>query len=151
MSKVEIYTTITNEVEELFATNKVSKEFKEALRALLDTHLKPMKAGSKSDNPSYVNEEGISMHFCRFHQVYEAEENMVMSKGKSKGYCKASIAKWTKIGKEIEKLESASTTALLADNIEQAKEFSAEAKKLREVRNDPTSFNYEEDWAAFNK
>ena len=152
MSKKELYTTISAEVETLLSTTKVSKEFKEHLYAILETHLKPKKAGSVAENPSYLDEAtGLMMHFCRFHARYEGEDDMVMSNGKSKGYCKASIAKWTKLGKEIQKLESSVTVALRADNIEQAKEFSLKVEELKAARNKVESFNYEEDWTEFRK
>lgn len=151
MSKKELYKNVFTEVEALLAEHKVSKEVKEKLFAIIEEQLKPKKVGSVAENPSYVNDEGITMHFCRFHARYEVEADMVMSNGKSKGYCKASIAKWTKLGKDITKLESAATTALMADNIEQAKELSMEAERLKGERNKVESFNYEKDWAAFRK
>ncbi|MGE4420533.1 MAG: hypothetical protein AB7D38_11995 [Sulfurimonas sp.] len=152
MSKTEIFTTVSAAAEELFNNLKVKDNVRQAFMQMLEENLKPKKAGSVSFNPPVYDEELDCMtYFCRFHQRYEAENNMVMANGKSKGYCKASIAKWTKAGKIISKKEAEVTQLLLKGEVERAKELVAEVEQLKLVRNEPTSFNFEEDWAAFDK
>jgi len=75
---------------------------------------------------------------------------MVMSVGKSKGYCKASISLWNKTNAQIKKLEAQAVGELTRDNIDKAKELSNEAKALGEKLNAPEFYNYEDDWANFN-
>lgn len=75
---------------------------------------------------------------------------MVMSVGKSKGYCKASISLWNKTNAQIKKLEASAVGELTRDNIDKAKELSNEAKALGKRLNDPEFYNYDKDWAIFN-
>lgn len=152
MSKTEIFATVVEKAEALFESLKVKENVRRAFLQMLDENLKPKKAGSVSFNPPVYNEELDCMtYFCRFHQVYEPINHMVMANGKSKGYCKAAIAKWTKAGKVISKKEAEVTQLLLKGEVDKAKELVVEVERLKEARNEPTSFNFEEDWAAFNK
>ena len=98
-----------NEVQEVLAAHpKTSKKLIEALELIL----KP-KSGSSTANPPQEI-DGVMNYYCRFHQAYEPVENMVMSKDKSKGYCKAAISKWNKTNSTIKSLD-AKMSALVAD------------------------------------
>lgn len=132
------------QVEAILASHKVKTIVVEELKAILAP-----KSGGSVSNPSY-EQDGVMMHYCRFHRQYEAECDMVMSVGKSKGYCKASISKWNKTNAQIKKLEAQAVGELTRDNIDKAKELSNEAKALGERLNDPEFYNYDKDWAIFN-
>lgn len=132
------------QVEAILTSNKVKANVVEELKAILAP-----KSGGSVSNPSY-EQDGVMMHYCRFHRQYEAECDMVMSVGKSKGYCKASISLWNKTNAQIKKLEAQAVGELTRDNIEKAKELSNEAKALGERLNDPEFYNYDKDWAIFN-
>lgn len=152
MSKTEIFTTVSAAVEELFNNLKVKDNVRQAFMQMLEENLKPKKAGSISFNPPvYDGELDCMTYFCRFHQRYEPVNSMVMANGKSKGYCRASIAKWTKAGKTISKKEAEITQLLLNGEVERAMELVAEVEQLKSIRNKPSSFDYVEDWAAFDK
>jgi hypothetical protein len=132
------------QVEAVLASHKVKTIVIDELKAILAP-----KTGGSVSNPSY-EKDGITFHYCRFHQQYEAEQDMVMSVGKSKGYCKASISLWNKTNAQIKRLEANAVGELTRDNIDKAKELSNEAKALGERLNDPEFYNYENDWANFN-
>ena len=85
------------EVQKLLENNKASKALKEALEELLA----PKSAGSMANPPKLDKDGNIVEAYCRFHQRYEKVEDMVVSQGKSKGYCKASISLWNKTNAKI--------------------------------------------------
>lgn len=132
------------QVEAILTSNKVKANVVEELKTILAP-----KSGGSVSNPSY-EQDGVMMHYCRFHRQYEAECDMVMSMGKSKGYCKASISKWNKTNAQIKRLEAQAVGELTRDNIEAAKDLSNEAKVLGEQLNNPEFYNLEDDWANFN-
>ena len=148
-TKTQAYEAIINDVNTLVANTKVSKAFQEQLFNLLSMHLAPKTGGGVSSNPP-KEIDGIMHYFCRYHQTYEIADNMVMSQGKSKGYCKAAIAKWNKAQRSINKLESEATQAILASDLETAQTKSAQARELEELKNKPEYYNLEIDWAEFN-
>lgn len=147
MTKLELFENVTQEVTMLLEGTKVSKAVREELQSILDKYLAP-KNGGGSQNPSYTNEEG-TWHYCRFHQQYELEKDMVMSKGKSKGYCKASISKWNKTNAKIKKLESEITGLVIKG--EECTGLAVEVQELKANLNDPSFYDYDTDWENFTK
>jgi len=123
MSKSNVWT----QVQELLVANKAKPALVEALEAILA----PKQAGGSINPPMMIDD--VMHYYCRFHQVYEPETNMVMSAGKSKGYCKASISVWNKRNTTIKKLEAEISELVVLGDFEQAKMCSdelVEAKKL---------------------
>lgn len=148
MTKTEIWAF----VQEAIITNEglFKKGKSEELLKVLSVELQP-KSGGGTTHPSYVDDEtNETMYYCRFHQRHEPETDMVMSKDKSKGYCKASISKWNKTNSTIKKLNEKSVQCLEEDNFEEAKSIAQEVKDLRANLNNPNYYNYEEDWSNFN-
>lgn len=137
-------TQLWNEVQELLVANKANKALTKALEDLL----KPKAGGGNSQNPSY-EEDGVTYHYCRFHQAYEPADKMVLSAGKSKGYCKASISIWNKRNSAIKAKESEIAELVALGDFEQAKECSDELKLMRDELNAPEAYNLEADWALF--
>ena len=133
------------QVEAILTSNKVKASVIEELKEILA----PKAGGGISLNPS-KEIDGVMHHFCRFHQNYYAESDMVMSQGKSKGYCKAAISKWNKINAQIKKTESSAVGAICKGDFELAKKLSDEANELKAKLNDPKSYDAEADWKAFN-
>lgn len=133
------------QVEAILTSNKVKASVIEELKGILA----PKAGGGVSLNPS-KEIDGVMHHFCRFHQTYYAESDMVMSGGKSKGYCKAAISKWNKINAQIKKTESNAVGAICKGDFELAKQLSDEANALKLTLNDPKSYDAEADWKAFN-
>lgn len=123
-------TQLWNEVEILLSQHKVSKEFKSKLEDLI----KPKSGGGVVQFPS-IEKDGKLYHYCRYSSLYVEESQMVMSKGKSKGYSKKAIAKWTKYGKDIKALEHEAMKLLLDKKFEEGTNKSNEADKLKEDRN----------------
>ena len=133
------------QVEAILTTNKVKASVVEELKEILA----PKAGGGVSLNPMKVI-DGVNHYYCRFHQTYYAESDMVMSQGKSKGYCKAAISKWNKINAQIKKTESSAVGAVCKGDFELAKKLSDEANALKLALNDPKSYDAEADWKAFN-
>lgn len=139
-------TKLWEEVQKLLADNKASAKLTSALQELLS----PKTAASQ--NPPKVDKDGNITHvYCRFHKQYEPVANMVMSGGKSKGYCKASISLWNKMNSNIKKLNAQVTEAIEAGDMDKAQKVTKEAQSLKAKLNDPKTFDYDRDWATFNK
>ena len=141
MTKTQLWT----EVQELLVANKANK----ALTSALEELLKPKAGGGNVQNPP-KEIDGVMHYYCRFHQAYEPETNMVMSSGKSKGYCKASISIWNKRNSAIKTKQAEIGELVALGDFEQAKECSDELKLMQAELNDPATFNLDEDWAIFN-
>lgn len=148
-NKTQQWITIQKQVLDLLDVSKVKDNFKSELMALLEANLAPKAGGGVSTNPSKLI-DGVMHHYCRFHQRYEAETNMVMSQGKSKGYCKASISLWNKTNSEIKKLDSQAVDAMSTGDFDSAQEIAKKAKVLKDSFNNPDFYDYDRDWASFN-
>jgi hypothetical protein len=137
--------TIWDEVQTVLnAQAKLPKGLQEALELIL----KPKSGGGATNEPKLI--DGIMHYYCRFHQAYEQESNMVMSSGKSKGYCKASISIWNKQNARIKKIEAEVSSLVMAGDFEQAQECTVELKEAKEGLNNPANYDLESDWIAFN-
>lgn len=141
MTKAELW----KNVQELLVEQKASKKLSQALEELLA----PKNGGGQTNPPQEI--DGVMHYYCRFHQAYEPEDKMVMSAGKSKGYCKASISKWNKMNSTIKKLNSQVVAAMAEGQIDQAQEFAKESEILSAKLNAPESYNLEQDWVDFTK
>ena len=148
MAKTEIYNKVSTEVLELIEGTNLSKANREKLMSIIDDNLKPKSGGGTTNPPKEI--DGVMNHYCRFHNQYEPEENMVMSKGKSKGYCRASISKWNKTNSEIKKLQATASELMEDDDFAAAKEVVLMAKELKANLNKPEFYDFEADWEAFN-
>lgn len=150
LTKTQVWANVQSEVLELLASSKVSKKFETSLLELLESHIAPKSGGTGIVNPP-KEVDGVMHYYCRFHGQYEPQENMVMSKDKSKGYCKASISLWNKTNSEIKKLND-SVSDLMADgNFDEAQAKAIEAKDLKAKFNLPEFYDYDRDWAKFSK
>jgi len=139
-------TQVWADVLEVLTAQKASKK----LIGELETLLAPKSSGSA--NPPVLDDEGnIVEAYCRFHGRYEPVANMVISQGKSKGYCKASISKWNKTNANIKRLNDQAVCAMSEGQMEDAQKCAKESEALKKGLNDPKSFDYEADWAEFNK
>ena len=148
MTKKALHTVVRAEVAKVLEGAKASRKVSEAVLAIIDSYLQPKT--SEVMPPKVI--DGKTYYYCRFHQKYEAEEAMVLSNGKSKGYCKASIAIWNRINRRIKAINSELIAALRIkqDNV-LATKLADEQAKLQEMLNNPTTYNYERDWNIFNK
>jgi hypothetical protein len=134
-----------SEVQAILTQHKAKGALVEALEAILA----PKQGGGSSNPPKEI--DGVMHYYCRFHQAYEAEEKMVMSGGKSKGYCKASISVWNKRNSALKRKEAEISELVMAGDFVQAKECSEELQVMKAELNDPKSYNLENDWIAFTK
>ena len=149
MNKTELHQAVTNDLQAFFDANKIAVSKQEGLLNIIDEYLKPKSSGST--NPPKLDGDGnIIEAYCRFHQRYEKVEDMVMSNGKPKGYCKASISIWNKRQKTIKQLQAQVTECIETDDFEKAKKLSNEVKELKATINEPSTFNYDDDWEVFN-
>lgn len=150
-TKKQVWANVQAEVTTLLEGAKVSKKFSEELMNLLEAKLAPKSGGGSMLNPPKLNEDGTIIEaYCRFHERYEVVENMVISNGKSKGYCKASISLWNKTNSEIKKLNSESVDFMANGDFEQAQEVAKKAKELKDTFNEPKFYDFDRDWDKFN-
>ena len=148
MTKKALYELVKAEVAKALEESKASKKASEAVLAVIDGHLMPKT--SEAMPPKEI--DGKMYYYCRFHQKYEAEAKMVMSNGKSKGYCKASIAIWNRINRRIKAINSELIKAIRVDkDNEAATKLANEQDKLQKLLNAASTYDYDRDWAIFNK
>lgn len=151
LTKAQVWTNVQTQVEELLSNSKVSKKFSEELLNILEANIAPKAGGGTSLNPPKLDKDGnIVEAYCRFHQQYEPVENMVMSNGKSKGYCKASMSLWNKTNAKIKKLDSEAVDAMSDADFDKAQKIAKEAKELKDNFNKPEFYDFDKDWAEFN-
>jgi len=151
LNKTQVYNNTVAQINELLKTSKVSKKFEGELLEILEANLAPKIGGGSSLHPAKLDDEGnIVEAWCKHHQRYEAASDMVMSNGKSKGYCKASISLWNKTNANIKKLDSQAVEAMVNGNFEKAQEIAKEAKEYKDNYNKPEFYDYDRDWTAFN-
>ena len=143
-TKLEVW----NSVQSILQA-QIGKKLTSEVVAQIEDLLAPKSGGGVSINPPKMIDD-VMHYWCRFHERYEADVDMVMSQGKSKGYCKASISKWNKVNSQIKKLESQAVGAIVNDKLEEAQKLSQEAKALKETLNLPASYDYDLDWKMFN-
>lgn len=127
---------LNSDLLELLTNKSCTKTNVSAIMAELLEKYTPKAGGGQVQNPSYV-EDGITMHYCRYLTIYRPEDEMVMSSGKSKGYSKIAISRWTKAGKDAKVLQESALKELLAGNIVEGQDFNAQAEELLLLRNKP--------------
>ncbi len=127
---------LNSDLLELLTNKSCTKTNVSAIMAELLEKYTPKAGGGQVQNPSYV-ENGVTMHYCRYLTIYRPEDEMVMSSGKSKGYSKIAISRWTKAGKDAKVLQESALKELLAGNIVEGQDFNAQAEELLLNRNKP--------------
>lgn len=127
---------LNSDLLELLTNKSCTKTNVSAIMAELLEKYTPKAGGGQVQNPSYV-ENGVTMHYCRYLTIYRPEDEMVMSSGKSKGYSKIAISRWTKAGKDAKVLQESALKELLAGNIVEGQDFNAKAEELLLLRNKP--------------
>ena len=100
MNKTELYDLMIKEVTGI----KMSKAAMEQLITVIDTNMKPKAGGGSSKNPPLMDDGQIVEAYCRYYQAYFPADEMVISKGKSKGYSKVAIGHWNKAQRLVKKL-----------------------------------------------
>ena len=148
-TKTQVWNNVQKQVNELIETSKVSKKFSEELLNILEASIAPKSGGSGLLHPP-KEIDGVLNYYCRFHETYYTEDKMVMSVGKSKGYCKAAISLWNKTNSNIKKLESSVSDLVEAGDFEEAQVIAKEAKELKSVFNTPAFYDADRDWNKFN-
>lgn len=127
---------LNSDLLELLTNKSCTKTNVSAIMAELLEKYTPKAGGGQIQNPSYV-ENGVTMHYCRYLTIYMPEDAMVLSSGKSKGYSKIAISRWTKAGKDAKVLQESALKELLAGNIVEGQDFNAQAEELLLLRNKP--------------
>lgn len=127
---------LNSDLLELLTNKSCTKTNVSAIMAELLEKYTPKAGGGQVQNPSYI-ENGITMHYCRYLTIYRPEDEMVMSSGKSKGYSKIAISRWTKAGKDAKVLQESALKELLAGKIVEGQDFNAQAEELLLLRNKP--------------
>ena len=128
----EFLTTLLNEAQ------FKSKAEQERVLAIISDTFAPKAGGGQTQYPSYYSEDWQSqMYYCRYLAQYCTQDEMVMSNGKSKGYSKSAIARWTKAGKEAKTLQEKALKLLLEGKQIEGQDLNAKAEELLLQRNKP--------------
>lgn len=128
----EFLTTLLNDAQ------FKSKAEQERVLAIISDTFAPKAGGGQTINPSYYDETlGAQMYYCRYLAQYCTEDEMVMSNGKSKGYSKSAISRWTKAGKEAKTLQEKALKLLLAGQQVEGQDLNAQSEELLLKRNKP--------------
>lgn len=128
----EFLTTLLNDAQ------FKSKAEQERVLAIISDTFAPKAGGGQTINPSYYDETlGAQMYYCRYLAQYCTEDEMVMSNGKSKGYSKSAISRWTKAGKEAKQLQEKALKLLLNGQQVEGQDLNAQAEELLLKRNKP--------------
>lgn len=135
MNKTQTFDFLTNLIQEAQFKSKAEQE---RVLAIIKDEFAPKAGGGQVQNPSYFDENlGAQMHYCRYLAQYCTEDEMVMSNGKSKGYSKSAIARWTKAGKEAKTLQEQALKLLLNGQQVEGQDLNAKAEELLLLRNKP--------------
>lgn len=138
MTKTQTYeflTTLLNDAE------FKSKAERERVLAIISDTFAPKAGGGQTINPSYYDETLQSqMYYCRYLAQYCTQDEMVMSNGKSKGYSKSAIARWTKAGKEAKQLQEKALKLLLDGKQVEGQDLNTKAEELLLQRNKPAYY-----------
>lgn len=137
-------TQITKELKELLDNTlsiipKTKHEEVIELFSTMQAKYEPKSGGGQTKFPAY-EEEGIIYHYCRYTQEYWPQDEMVMSSGKSKGYSKVAISRWTKLGKEAKTLKDEALKCLLNSEVELGQELNTKSEELLVNRNKPETY-----------
>lgn len=128
----EFLTTLLNDAQ------FKSKAEQERVLAIISATFAPKAGGGQVQNPSYYDDTLQSqMHYCRYLAQYCTQDEMVMSNGKSKGYSKSAIARWTKAGKDAKQLQERALKLLLNGKLVEGQDLNAQAEELLLKRNKP--------------
>lgn len=133
MNKTQTYDFLTTLLGE---AQFKSKGEQERVLTIIASEFSPKVGGGQVQNPSYI-ENGVTMHYCRYLTIYMPEDQMVMSSGKSKGYSKIAISKWTKAGKDAKVLQERALKSLLSGNQVEGQDLNTQAEELLVNRNKP--------------
>ena len=128
----EFLTTLLNDAQ------FKSKAEQERVLAIITDTFAPKAGGGQTINPSYYDDTLQSqMFYCRYLAQYCTQDEMVMSNGKSKGYSKSAIARWTKAGKDAKSLQEKALKLLLEGKQVEGQDLNAQAEELLLKRNKP--------------
>ena len=133
MTKTKLHQEITallSQYEDQFKSKKSFEAFTKSISELTA----PKSGGGVAQNPM-IESNGINYYYCRYTGYYLPESEMVMSNGKSKGYSKKAIAKWTKAGKDVQAINDLAMKLLLEGNVQDGTLKANEAQDLKDLRN----------------
>lgn len=140
-------TKIREAIEEVFAAHKSSKLTEEIRASLMATFEGTV---TRSEHPPVLDEEGNMIEaWCKFHKRYEPIENIVLSKGKSKGYCRAGLSEWNRRMRLAKKYDASAIEFLTTGDVESATEFATKATDERALAADYDTYDFDTDWSNF--
>lgn len=141
MTKTQTFKFLTTVLNDANFNNKSKEQAKveqERVLAIISDTFAPKAGGGQTINPSYYDETLMAqMYYCRYLAQYCTEDEMVMSNGKSKGYSKSAISRWTKAGKEAKQLQEKALKLLLDGKQVEGQDLNAQAEELLLKRNKP--------------
>lgn len=143
---MEMIEDIEKQIKNLESISREIKQIKEKLNHTKDG----FRGKERHSHSPQMRDDGIC-YYCKFHQRYEIESDMVLSNGKSKGYCKAGISIWNKLNNKREILAYKINRI---DSIFKRLDIQAlqiELKEYQDKFNNPKYYDYERDWEKFRE
>ena len=126
-----------NALQQIVKALGAKKDFAEKLIAAVEAEAKEAGFGYSANPPKEI--DGVMNYFCRFTQAYHPESDIVMSKGKSKGYSKKAISVWNKINAEIKRMQAQISDDIL-NNKELNQDIVQRLEMLKSALNNPTTY-----------
>ena len=131
MTKLELW----NEVKSVIVA-EVAKTKQAEVIAKLEPLLAPKKSGGTT-RPQPIQIDGITHYYCRYTDAYWATEEMIYQNEEKrealqdKGYSKLGISLWNRGRKYLDNLQKQVGDALMANDLEKAKELNEELTNLK--------------------
>ena len=141
LSKNELVEKLNAIVESAKLSKTVKSEFDSLLQELTTRKAREIKHADYFDE-----KEQCIMRFCKYHQKYERESDMIAKKS----YCKVASFISNQRRAEVKKLEN-SLLDLIQTNAD-ASEISALAETIKEKKqnmHNPETYNYESDYQFY--
>lgn len=153
MNKTQLYAAVTDKLEAIYSTNKITKKAQAEINELMDAYLKPKTGGARtSENPPKLDADGIITEaYCKYYKRYFPSEEMNISfrgekgKEKSRGESLLGAQRYREITKNINDLKQKAQDLILEGDIKGAQEAAAKAKELFDNRTDPKMYDYDRD------
>lgn len=143
LSKVELIEKLNNIVDNAKLSKSAKSEFDSLLQELTTRKSREIKHADYFDE-----KENCVMRFCKYHQRYEKECDMIAKKS----YCKVASFISNQRRSEVKKLEN-ELLSLIADNAETEKisELANIIKEKKANMHAPETYDYERDYAYYNE
>lgn len=143
LSKVELIEKLNNIVDNAKLSKSAKSEFDELLKELSTRKTREVKHADYFDE-----KENCVMRFCKYHNRYERESDMIAKKS----YCKVASFISNQRRNEVKKLEN-ELLSLIANNAnsDEIAKLANDIKEKKEKMHAPETYDYERDYAFYSE